>query len=201
MSSTILNMLVNQLDDQTIKQISNHVGIDEGSAKQAMGTALPALLVALDRNASDPRGAQALTNALRKDHDGSILNNIPAALSNEATLQDGAAILGHILGGKGGKSTNLKAILSDATGLTQKQVEVLLQLAAPLLLGALGKAQHEGNLDSQQVAGVLHTEKEAAQSSLSGLAGLLDLNRSGSVMDELISFGSRLLSGLFGGKR
>jgi hypothetical protein len=113
-------------------------------------------------------------------------------------LQDGAAILGHVLGGK---NDNLTAILSEATGLTKKQVEVLLQLAAPLLLGALGKVQHEGNLDPDQVAGVLHTEKEEAQSSLSGWAGMLDMNQNGSVIDELVSFGSGLLGRLFGGKR
>jgi hypothetical protein len=198
MSSTVLSTLASQLDDRTMKQISDQIGVDKGTAKQAMVAALPALLGALDQNASDPEGAQALTNALRKDHDGSILNNIPAALSNEAVLQDGAAILGHVLGGK---NDNLTAILSEATGLTKKQVEVLLQLAAPLLLGALGKVQHEGNLDPDQVAGVLHTEKEEAQSSLSGWAGMLDMNQNGSVIDELVSFGSGLLGRLFGGKR
>ena len=62
---------------------------------------------ALARNAQDPQQAGALSNALAKDHDGSILDDVTSHLG-QAQQADGDGILNHVLGGKRG---------SVATGL------------------------------------------------------------------------------------
>ncbi|HRF38840.1 MAG TPA: DUF937 domain-containing protein, partial [Saprospiraceae bacterium] len=61
------------------------------------------LVSALARNASTEQGAAALSNALDRDHDGSILSNLAGLLGGQAPAQDnralnGAGILNHILG-------------------------------------------------------------------------------------------------------
>ena len=48
------------------------------------------------RNTSNQQGAESLHNALQKDHDGSILDNLGGFLNN-AQSGPGAGILRHVL--------------------------------------------------------------------------------------------------------
>lgn len=187
----ILDMLANQIDERTIKQISTQLGTDERSTQQAVKTALPLLLGALERNATaDQDQAQSLTNALRRDHQGNILDNIPAALNNTATLQDGSAILGHILGAK---RNNVETGISKYSGLNQNSSGQLLAMLAPVVMGALGKMQQQRNLDANGVAGLLNQERRETEPELGGLAQLLDMDRDGDISDDIFNLGSNLL--------
>ncbi len=195
--SSLMNMLANQLDEPTIRQISSQLGADEATTQQAISAAVPMLIGALSRNTSSTAGAQALNQALARDHDGSILNDIPAALSNRTTLQDGSAILGHVLGNR---QNNVQTGIARATGLDQGSTAQLLMMLAPVVLGALGKQQQQHGLDAGGLAGLLNQEQQASESSLGGLAQLLDMDGDGDVTDEIIGIGSKLLRNFFGGR-
>src|SRR5262245_57164297 len=58
------------------KQIAQRLGVSESTATAAIAVAVPLLLSALARNASQPEGAQALHQAVANDHDGSIFDNL-----------------------------------------------------------------------------------------------------------------------------
>src|SRR4030043_401078 len=60
------------------------------------------ILGALNRNTSSASGAEALVGALQRDHDGSILNDVSQALTAPETMDDGTAILGHVMGDRRG---------------------------------------------------------------------------------------------------
>ena len=66
----ILDTVGQQLGGDTLKQISQQIGADEGTAAKAVSVALPLMLAGLTRNASTPDGAAALDQALTRDHDG-----------------------------------------------------------------------------------------------------------------------------------
>ncbi len=193
--STLLQTLANNLDEQTLRKMSQAVGADEGQTERAISAALPMLLGALGRNASNPQGAQALTSALQRDHDGSIFNNLAAQLTNPSTLQDGMAILNHVLGGK---KEAVATGVGNVSGLSASATSQLLTMLAPMVLGALGQMQRQENLDADQVASVLKKEREETESSLGGLAKLLDMDGDGSVIDDVMTIGSSLLKGIFG---
>ena len=76
---SLLDLLGNQLDDQAIAQIGSQLGVDSGTASKAIGAALPMLVSALAKNASNDTGAQALGNALQA-HDGNILGDLAGFL-------------------------------------------------------------------------------------------------------------------------
>ena len=196
--SSLLEALAGQLDEQTVKQISSQLGADEQSTQQAIGAALPMLVGALDRNASTSEGAQSLTDALMRDHDGGILDDVAGSLSSAETLQDGNAILGHVLGSKRG---NVEQGVSMVSGLDENSTSQLMSMMAPLILGALGQMQRQGNLDADGIAGLLHSERQETESSLSGIAQLLDMDRDGDATDDVIKLGASLLGGLFGRKK
>ena len=196
--NSLLEMLANQLDDNALNQISTVAGANQSQTQQAISAALPMLLGALGRNAAKPEGAQALTQALARDHDGSILNNLSANLQRPEVSQDGAAILNHILGNR---RDAVAAGVGQVSGLDANSVTQIMSMLAPVVLGAVGQAQHQNNLSADQVASLLHREREQTESSLGGLAGLLDMDGDGSVMDDLMVLGSSLLNNFFGKKK
>jgi hypothetical protein len=199
--SSIVDMLSSQLGAGGIEAISRQLGIDPQTAQQAVAGAIPILTGALARNAASPDGAAALDQALQQ-HDGSILDQALTHLSQGNTA-DGDGILGHILGGHRSTAENG---LAQATGLNAGTAGQLLMMLAPLVMGAVGRARNRQQLDPGDLAGMLRAEHEQAQSAapsgvLGALAGLLDTNHDGSVVDDVTRIGGGLLGSLFGGKQ
>jgi hypothetical protein len=178
----ILNENINQ---DTISSMSQMLGADEGSVGSAVQAALPMIIGALARNASQPEGAQALDTALANDHDGGVLENLLGALSG-ADSGPGAGILGHIFGGK---QPAIEQGISQQSGLDMATVAKLLMMLAPIVMGALGKAKRQQGLDANGVAEVLDNERQQQESSGSPLMGmlsqLLDRDHDGSAVDDI----------------
>ena len=106
-------------------------------------------------------------------------------------------ILHHVLGN--GQERVQKGI-SAATGLEAGATGNLMAMLAPLVMGALGQQTRSQGLDVGGLAQLLMGEKEQADSALGSMGGLerlLDMNHDGSILDEIVSFGSKLLGGLF----
>ena len=74
--TNLLEMLSSQLGGENLKKISTQIGADEDSTKGALSAALPLLIGALTKNASSGDGADKLSGALSRDHDGSIMDNL-----------------------------------------------------------------------------------------------------------------------------
>jgi len=193
---SVIQLLVSQLGSGAVGKISEQLGVDESQAQQAVGMALPLILDALTRNASWADGAQALTNALQRDHDGSILNNLPQAITRPEVRQDEAVILRHVLGDHRAPVQNS---VSRATGMDPNQVAQIFAILAPVVLGGLGQIQRKNNLDAQGVSTLLQEERTSVEKT--GLAQLLDMDGDGDVSEEIVTLGANLLGGLFGGKK
>lgn len=196
--SSLLNMLAGQLDEQTIRQISSQLGADDQATQKAINAAVPMLVGALGRNAADPEGAKALNKALERDHDGAILNDVTGAVTKQETIQDGQAILNHVLGAKKG---NVETGIAKTTGLDTGSAGQLLSMLAPVVLGALGQQKKQQGLDVAGLAGMLQGERQQSDQLLSGLSQLLDMDGDGDITDDVLNIGSKLLGGFFGGSQ
>jgi hypothetical protein len=189
----ITQQLMQQLTGSAMNKIGKQIGTDKNTAAEALSMAIPLLMSALANNASKPEGAQALHQALNQDHDGSILNNVPGYLRNPKAA-NGAGILKHVLGPQ---QPTVAQGLARGTGLSSEQVGQLLQIAAPLLLGALGKQQQQQGLDPNGLSSYLGNQRQAVQQSNPNLMGvvnnLLDFNRDGSAIDDIIGVVGGLL--------
>ena len=197
---SVLDMLKGQIGGSTLSQVSQRLGANQGQIQQAIGAALPVLLAALARNAAKPQGATALHEALVNDHDGSVLNNLTGVVSR-SDLSDGNAILGHVLGDRRGA---VETGVSKLSGLGGQQVTQLLAVLAPVVMGALGKMQRQQNLDPSGLATALAGERQGLDKvlpNLGGLAGLLDADGDGQILDDVIGKVTGALGGLFGGKK
>lgn len=191
--NVITQMITQQLAGSASKQIAARLGVSESTANTAVQIAVPLILAALARNASQPEGAQALHQAVAEDHDGGILDNISSYLGNPEQ-GNGSGILGHVLGNQRGAVENN---LAQATGMDQSSAGSLMELVAPLVMGAVGKTQQQNGLDSTGLANYLEQQQQEGQAAAPGVMGMLgsmlDSNKDGSMTDDL----ARIAGGLF----
>jgi len=194
---SLLEILQQRLGGQAVEQISRKIGSDPGTTGNAIDAALPLLLAAVARNASNGAQAKSLDTAVSQDHDGSVLDDVPGYL-NRAETGPGAGILRHVLGGN---QPTVEHGLSQTTGLDAGKAGQLLIMLAPLVMGALGRAKQERGLDAGGLSNLLAGERVNLNQSAPGVMGMLgrflDRDGDGSVIDDV----GGMLGKTFGSKR
>ena len=94
----LIELITGNAGNQVASQAENKFGISKNQIIALLAVAAPLVISYLRKKSQeDPNEAEALNNALDKDHDGSILDN-PAQV--EARVQEGGSILDHIFGGQ-----------------------------------------------------------------------------------------------------
>lgn len=183
--NAISEIITQQVAGRAASQMAQRLGIGEDTARTAVNLAVPLILAALARNASQPQGAQELHQAVREDHDGSVLDNLMGYLGNPQAA-NGAGILRHALGEQ---RPIVENNLAQATGIDPNSAGSLLEMVAPLVMGAIGRQQQENGLDPQGLSQYLGEQRQQVQNTDPGLMGalnsMLDSNRDGSVADDL----------------
>ena len=181
----ITQAITQQLAGGASRAIAQRLGISEATANTAVQVAVPLILAALARNASQPQRAESLHQAINNDHDGSIFDNLMGHVQNPQSA-NGAGILGHVFGSQ---QPAIENSLAQATGMDQGSAGGLLETLAPLVMGAVGQAQQSEGLDASGLSNLLNVQQEQAQTNspdaMSVLSSMLDQNKDGSSMDDL----------------
>jgi hypothetical protein len=203
--ATLTEDLASQLQGAPVQQVAQQLGIDPAQASSAIGAALPLLMGALGRNASQPQGAQALFGALQNDHAGLDIGSVLGAVLGGAQGRqaDGAGILGHIFGGQQDRA---QAGVAQAAGLGSGQAGQLLKILAPIVMAYLAKRMFDQRQGGAQAAspdvlsGILGQEHQqiTRQGGLGGglLGAVLDQDGDGQLgIGDLMKIGGGLLGG------
>ncbi len=142
-------------------------------------------------------------NAINSKHDGSILDNLGSFFGggvDQSAISDGAGILGHLLGGN---QANVENTLSSKTGIDAGTVSQILKMAAPLILGYLGKQTKENNISGSNDMSSLLGSMLGGQSQQNQnlITSLIDSDGDGSVLDDVADMviGSNKKKGGLGG--
>lgn len=210
--SGILDLLNSPMGQQIISGVSNQTGQSADKTGSLLSMAMPVLMGAMQKNASTPEGASGLLGALSGKHSGgSILDNLGGLFEGgveENVTNDGAGILGHILGSK---QPSVENALSQKSGMDAGSVAQILKVAAPILMGVLGKQATQNNVSdanglSSLLGGMLGGGSGSKEQSL--IESFLDADGDGSILDDVAGMvlggGKKqgglggLLGGLFG---
>ena len=195
---SLLDTIQQQLGPDAVQQLSRRIGADPGTTGNAVDAAVPVLVAALAREASDPNRATQLAHAVEQDHDGSLLDNLSGFLGGSGAPAGGNGILGHILGQR---RSAVEQGIGQSTGLDASKVAQLLPMLAPIVMAALGRAKQQRQLDAGGVATLLTGERERLNERAPGMMGalgrFLDQDGDGQVMDDV----GGILGSVFGGKR
>ncbi|TXE11926.1 DUF937 domain-containing protein [Seonamhaeicola algicola] len=209
--SGILDLLNSDLGKTLISGVAGQTNQPQNKTQDVLTMALPVLMQAMKRNAATPEGAQGLMSALNNKHDGSILDNLGGLFNggvDDNVLNDGSKILGHVLGGK---QQAVENTLGAKAGMDAGSVAQILKVAAPILMGVLGKQTRQNNVSNQSgitdlLGGLIGGSSASNEQSF--LESILDADGDGSVVDDVAGMvlgGSKkkgglggLLGGLFG---
>ncbi len=208
--SGLLDLLNSPMGKQLISGVAGQTGQPENKTGDVLSMAMPLLLGAMKKNVATPQGAQGLMNALSNKHDGSILDNLGGLFGggvDEAVTNDGAGILGHLFGGKQEK---VESALSQKSGMDASSIANILKIAAPIVMGFIGKQTRQNNVQDANgmnslLGGLLGGQPQQNQSLITTL---LDADGDGSILDDvagMVMGGGKksgglggLLGGLFG---
>lgn len=183
--NAITQMITQQLGGSAVHTLAQKLGISETQANMAVQIGVPLIMAALARNASQPQGAESLHQAINKDHDGSLLDNVMGYLGNPQGA-NGAGILGHVFGPQ---RPAIESNLAQATGMDQNSAGGLLETLAPLVMASLGKKQQQNELDPSGLSNLLNSQQQEIQANepgvMSMLGSMLDQNKDGSSLDDL----------------
>lgn len=208
--SGLLDLLNSPMGKQLISGVAGQTNQPENKTADVLSMAMPLLLGAMKKNVSSPQGAQGLMSALSNKHDGSILDNLGGLFQggvDDSVMKDGAGILGHVFGGK---QPQVENALSQKSGLDAGSVAQILKIAAPIVMGFLGKQTAQSNVsDSSGMNALLGSMLGGQpQQNQSLITTLLDADGDGSILDDVAGMvmGSNkkkgglggLLGGLFG---
>ncbi len=209
--SGLLDLLNSPMGKQLISGVAGQTGQPENKTADVLSMAMPLLLGAMKKNvSSSPKGAEGLMSALSSKHDGSILDNLGGLFGggvDDSVMKDGAGILGHVFGGK---QPQVENALSQKSGMDAGSIANILKIAAPIVMGYIGKQKAQSNVSDANglnslLGGLLGGQPQQNQSLITTL---LDADGDGSILDDvagMVMGGGKkkgglggLLGGLFG---
>jgi hypothetical protein len=178
----ILEAILNAQGGAPAREAGQSVGLSPEQTNAALSALVPALAAGLHRNATQPGGLESLLRVVRDGGHERYVNQ-PSTLVRPETVTDGNGILGHILGSKE-VSRALATQAAGQTGISADILKKLLPVAATLVMGSLAR-QRLGQEDS----------KAAGDDFFSMLTPLLDQNRDGSMVDDILNSAGKMFGG------
>ena len=173
----LLSLLTNSMDNSDVTgALSNNTRLSSGVVGKLIALALPLLLRKLTANASTPTGAQSLFNALQQHRtDRSLTDQL-----NNVDTEDGAKIIGHILGQDAESEIGT---LAEKAGISSSEATSFLSNIAPMLMSNLSSAVDNGL-----------PQAEEKQESAGGLLGAIGKLFGGGEEDTSAFDGTSLLN-------
>ena len=196
---SLLDLITGNTGNQVAEQAENKFGISKGQIIALLAVAAPLIISYLRNKSQDANEAEALNNALDKDHDGSILNNPTTAVEREA---EGNSILDHIFGGE--KAT-VENQLSQNTGISMDKIGPILAMLAPVIMGYIGQQKQANGVNAgglgDLLGGILGGAQQQTQQSNDPLSSILGSVLGGATQQSGGGLGDLLGSVLGGGNQ
>jgi OmpA-OmpF porin, OOP family len=175
----LLDMAKSYFSNELISKASSHLGESEGGISKVISAAIPSLIGTIADKASSHDGANSVMQMASEQNDSGILGSLGGFFnsdSNSSLLSKGSSIIGSLFG-NGGQSNMLTTLISSFAGVKGSSVGTIISMAAPALLGLIGKHSKDNNMSASSMASMLGEQKKSAMSmlpegfSLSSLTG------------------------------
>jgi hypothetical protein len=179
----ILDAILTHQDGAAVQQLAQQFGLDDAQATSALSALIPQLAAGVQTNIQQPGGLDSLLGALTGGSHDQVMND-PSMLAQSSSVDVGNGILGQILGSRDA-SRQVASNAASQTGLSADLMKQMLPLVATLVMGALSRRTSAAGAS----AGV--------QSSglMGSLESVLDQNRDGSMVDDVVGMMGRFLGG------
>lgn len=179
MGINLLDTIKSQIGGELIGKAASFLGENPAATKKAMDVLMPSLLGGVVNQTTSISGATNLMNSLSNGgHDGSIFGSLGTLLgggsATQGLINSGNGIVKDIFGDKIGGIVDW---ISAYAGIGSGSTSSLMNMAAPMLMGALGKQVNGGNLGVSGLMNLLGNQTEFIKKALpTGLSSVLGLS-------------------------
>jgi len=191
MNDLLMGMVKDQLSKKFYEKVGSSMGMDTKKTEGLAKKALPFILGSMAKEAGTKKGAEGLFKAMTNPkHDGSILDKTDDLIA-APEKGEGAGILKHLLGDK---EKTAEKFLEKKTKAPKENGQKMLQILAPMIMGALGKTQKKGNFSISQMMGMVKMLSGDKKLGGGGMAksmviNFLDKDGDGDIKDDLFNMG------------
>jgi hypothetical protein len=144
-----------------LSQISKNVGGDEKGVQSALAMGLPMIMGAMSNTASKPGGADMITGMMGQLGGSNPMDNIGSFLGGSAAGA-GSGMVSSLLGSQ---LAPIQNAISQKTGLPPAIVGKVLAIAAPMVIGYVGKMFAGQKMDQQGLTSLLGEQSKMAMQS------------------------------------
>lgn len=169
-----------------VQNLGRQFGLNDSQVTSALGALVPALSAGLQQNMSSQDGLASLLGALGSGRHAQYMDQ-GASIGLPGMTQEGNGILGHIFGSKD-VSRQVATRASAQTGVSPDILKKMLPLVATLVMGAM--SQRAGGAGAALGGG-----SAGAANLLSMLTPMLDRDRDGSIVDDVMGMMGKMLGG------
>src|SRR5262245_27590321 len=179
-----------------MQSMARELGVSEEEARSGAEALLPAILGGFKKQAqAQPAGLDGLLGMVGGLGGGGLLDEVLAPRPTD--VSGGNNVLGQIFGSQD-VSRAVAQNAAGQTGLDPALLKKMLPMLAMVVAGVMAKqgaasgSPSGGGLDSV-LGGLMGGGQTAGQSGAGGLASMLDLNRDGNPLDDIIGMAGRFL--------
>jgi len=162
--TNLLNVVQGALSGNVVGQIASLIGSNSNVTKTALTSMLPAMIKGLVSKGSSQQGASQLLDMIKGNGLGAgTLDNLSSSLEGSKAssfMEMGSKLNSGIFGNK-------LSDMASAPGLSSGASSKLMNLAAPILMGTVGKVVAQKNLDASGLQSLLSNQKL----DVAGIAG------------------------------
>lgn len=176
MSANILDLFNNQVAGTLSPAAAGFLGEQEASTRRVLETTAPTLLGALVQKGDTELGASSILNTLKQDNfDTFVLNELNGLTSDDGPRMNtimnmGLPIVRSLLGDK---ADDIIQWIGSKHEMKDSSVASLMSLAAPFLMGIIGRIAKAENLNSEGLKNLLVAQGSYVKSLLpAGLSSL-----------------------------
>ncbi len=167
MAQQLLDLINRFGGESAVAAMAARVGLTPEQAQSAMAALMPAVAGGLSRHAeADPQALDAAAGP-------AAALATPECAGSDAAVAHGTDIVSQIFGGAGGASA-VASHAAQATGLSPGILAQLLPMVATM------------------AAGTLASPNSGPQGAAGTLMGMLDVNKDGNPLDDIMGFASKL---------
>jgi len=196
MAINLLEMVKDAVGDQLVNQASGFLGESSENTSSALGALLPSVLGGLMKKGSDQSGAQSVLDFLKNsDVDGGLLDNLGGLFNGgertNGLLNAGSGILDFLFGNNSSMLGSILDLVTKKSGMKRSSTNSLLKMAAPMLMGVVGRYVKNKALDAVGLKNMLGNQKEHLVKAAP--PGLLDNLGLGNLMGSLTGAGAKVV--------
>ena len=178
----MLDAILGAQGGNATQQLGRQFGLDDSQVSSALSALVPALAAGFQQNMSSSQGLDGLMSALSGGQHQQYVDDL-SSLGRPDTTADGNGILEHIFATKD-VSRQVAQRASAQTGIGPDVLKRMLPVVAAMAMGAMSKEMSGAPTQART--------RSDAGSLLGMLTPMLDSNRDGSIVDDVMGMLGRM---------